>query len=519
MSILPRELASRYEVLSMMGEGGMGAVYKVRHNELDRICVIKVMQAQLQTNPQLRERFLGEARKGALVSHPNIATVLDFFVGSNGTACLVMEYVDGKNLADVLESEPEPLNYKTAADIIIQALDALACLHSKKLVHRDISPDNLMLTYDPAGHRVVKLIDLGIAKSLEPASGPGSTVFFVGKSAYAPPEQFGNQVDTRSDIYSMGVVLYKLLTKALPIVAKDFAAYYAAHLQNELPRSFSETDPQGRVPESIRRVVLKALQKTPEDRYQTAEEFRDALQQALIGSATTVRELHPSRVVVPGTAEERLRMKKKTTRVLMLVFGTLAAAVLGPATAWILTAVRHPSLPPSIAASSTATAGSTVEVTGSLAPPANSPGTILVPDRSGSSRAVTEGKRLADAGDMLGAHEAFDRATKADPSNAYAWANVGAAAVKLGRPDEAKTAYRRALLLDPNNWLAHYNLGCVYARTGERDEAFNQLERAIAQLKAVRSRSDLESLFAKIKNDDALRILRNDERFVSLLSQ
>src|SRR2546430_6461728 len=226
MSILPRELASRYEVLAMMGEGGMGAVYKVRDNELDRICVIKVMHLQLQNNPSLRQRFLGEAKKGAQVSHPNVATVFDFFVGSNGTACLVMEYVDGKTLADILDHRAEPFDFKEAAEIVRQALAAVADLHTRKLVHRDISPDNLMLTHDSAGNLVVKLIDLGIAKSLEENSGSDGTGFFIGKGAYAPPEQFGDQVDARSDIYSMGVVLYKMLTNTLPIVANDFAGFY-----------------------------------------------------------------------------------------------------------------------------------------------------------------------------------------------------------------------------------------------------------------------------------------------------
>lgn len=524
MSILPRELESRYEVLEMMGEGGMGAVYKVRHNELDRICVIKVMQAQLQNNPALRERFLGEAKKGAQVSHPNIAAVLDFFVGSNGTACLVMEYIDGRNLRDVLETSREPLDYKTAAQIVIQGLDALACLHGKKLVHRDISPDNLMLTHDSLGNQVVKLIDLGIAKSLEPTAEPGSTVFFIGKCAYAPPEQFGNQVDTRSDIYSMGVVLYQLLTKTLPIVAKDFASFYVAHQRNDLPRPFSETDPNGRVPGSVRRVVLKALEKKPDDRFQTAEEFRDELQRAVISGASTVRET-PVQRTVPDASFVRSRKRR---RAIGITAGGIILTVLVAILSSMLNRVPDP-FPPTrspvlTTAPKSTTSGTTVNVTGSQQPtqpatPTDTSPAPPAPDPKGAAAAVTEGKKLADTGDLRGAYDAYDRATKADPSSPYAWANLGAAAAKLGRPAEAAQAYQRSLTIDPDNWLAHYNLGCLFARAGKRDEAYGQVERAVDQLRRhARSPSELESFMEGIRTDDALKELRNDRRFTALLA-
>jgi serine/threonine-protein kinase len=515
MSILPKELASRYEVLAMMGEGGMGAVYKVRHSELDRICVIKVMHLQLQNNPALRQRFLGEAKKGAQINHPNVATVLDFFVGSNGTACLVMEYVDGKNLADVLEERSEPLGYKEAADVAKQALAALACLHSMKLVHRDISPDNLMLTHDTAGNLLVKLIDLGIAKSLEETGGSDGTGFFIGKGAYAPPEQFGNHVDARSDIYAMGVVLYKMLTKTLPIVANDFAGFYAAHHKNTPPRPFSETDPKNLVPEGIRRVVLKGIEKKPENRFQSADEFRDALQRAVSGGATTVHE-EQMRPTLPVVSIEREPIARAIgIAIVAAIIAGIALHYLLPRDAAVKTPMPH--------AGGTVTSGTDIDVPGSAPPPTNTAPPQAPADlnakRAVAAAAMTEGKRLASNGDLTGAYAAYERATAADPSSAFAWANLGAAAALLGRPADATQAYRRSLAIEPENWLAHYNIGCQLVREGKQNEAFSHIERAVTQLRQqVRSPAKLQPLLESIRTDEALKDLRNESRFTNLLA-
>jgi serine/threonine-protein kinase len=509
----------------MMGEGGMGAVYKVRHNELDRICVIKVMHLQLQNNPALRQRFLGEAKKGAQISHPNVAAVLDFFVGSNGTACLVMEYVDGKNLADALDERADPLDYKEAAEIARQALAALGCMHAMKLVHRDISPDNLMLTHDTAGNLVVKLIDLGIAKSLEETGTSDGTGFFIGKGAYAPPEQFGNHVDARSDIYAMGVVLYKMLTKTLPIVANDFAGFYAAHHKNTPPRPFSETDPRNLVPEGIRRVVLKALEKKPENRFQSADEFRDALQRAVSAGATTVHEEQMRKPTAPNTVISIQRAFISIQRqplAIVAIGGTIIAGI-------IVEIGKHYMLPhdaavkaPTPVIGGTATSGTDIVVPGAVPPSTKTAPTQSPADSDGkraAAAAITDGKRLASTGDMTGAYAAYERATVADPSSAFGWANLGAAAAMLGRPADAAQAYKRSLEIDPENWLAHYNLGCQLAREGKRDEAFSHVERAVMQLRQqVRSPEKLQSFLDNIRTDQALKDLRNESRFTNLLA-
>jgi eukaryotic-like serine/threonine-protein kinase len=278
MAVLAKEIEATYEVLAKMGEGGMGSVYKVRHRFFDEIRVIKIMQAELQAVDELKERFLGEAKRGKQLRHPNLAEVLDFSITEDGTAYIVMEYIDGINLRQLLQRKDGPLDYRTVIPIAQQALDALGFLHSKKFVHRDISPDNLMLTRDGDVERV-KLIDLGIAKSLESTRHLTMAGKFLGKLQYASPEQFGGEVDARSDIYSFGLVLYELLTNERPITG-DSLSLIRGHVSVP-PRPFTETDPGNHVPLAVRAAVLKALEKNPADRFQDAAEFAEALNAAL----------------------------------------------------------------------------------------------------------------------------------------------------------------------------------------------------------------------------------------------
>lgn len=295
--MLSPEIEATYEVLQTMG-GGMGAVYKVRHRLFGDIRIIKVMQAALAENQALKDRFCAEARRGKQLDHRNIARVLDFQIGSNGNPHLFMEYIDGITVHDEFARRGGPLETATVVMIGVQTLAALDYLHSHNLIHRDISPDNLMIAKDRDGTPVIKLIDLGIAKSLEETAIVTRTGSFMGKITYASPEQSGGVVDARSDFYSLGVVLYELLTANKPIIGANTAQILIAHHQTP-PRPFSETDPHGLVPEKLRQVVLKALAKKPEDRYQTATEFAAALQNSL--AERTATHLAPAAPTVPAT--------------------------------------------------------------------------------------------------------------------------------------------------------------------------------------------------------------------------
>jgi serine/threonine protein kinase/outer membrane protein assembly factor BamD (BamD/ComL family) len=275
---LDREIEAKYEVLAKMGEGGFGSVYKVRHKVFQEIRVIKTAKYPASETAE-RTRFITEAKRGYHFRHEGIARVLDFEITSEGTAYIAMEFIDGMNLRELFTVSRSLMEPARVIDIALQTLDALGYLHERGVVHRDISPDNLMLTRGDAASQRIKLIDLGIAKSMEGSQSLTLDGRFIGKVSYASPEQFSGTADQRSDLYSLGVVMYELLTGARPIKSTDPRAIMAAHLMGEL-RSFDDVDPAGRVSPDLRAVVTRALQRDPAKRFQNAAELASALQAA-----------------------------------------------------------------------------------------------------------------------------------------------------------------------------------------------------------------------------------------------
>jgi TonB family protein len=272
LALLNEQINGKYEILGTMREGGMGTLYKVRHRLLDEVRVVKVIRSPADRVGEGADRFLHEARAANRLRHPNVAILHDFAIADDGQAFIVMEHIDGWNLLEVLSGygpPPIPLTLEIAR----QSLKALGYLHRHKIVHRDVSPDNLMLSRDVDGHPLVKLIDLGIAKTLEGQGGLTTTGVFLGKPRYGSLERFsGGGWDERSDLYSFGVVLYELLTGRVPIAGSDPASLMAGHLFRP-PLDFADTDPNGNVPPEFRALVLQALAKKPEERIASAEAF------------------------------------------------------------------------------------------------------------------------------------------------------------------------------------------------------------------------------------------------------
>jgi serine/threonine-protein kinase len=270
-----RRIEGKYEILEKLREGGMGAIYKVRHRLLDEIRVIKLMRQQLVEDEELKARFLREARMAIKLRHPNIAQLYDFTLDADGTAFIVMEFIDGTNLDEVAALHGPP-SLDFTLEVARQSLKALGYLHTRGFIHRDISPDNLMLTEDEDGQPLVKLIDLGLARTLESVgdSPLTHTGTFLGKLRYAAPEQFQveGRVDARTDLYAFGVVLYVLLTNRFPVQGQDAPSLMAGHLFRP-PLDFAESDPTGRVPAGLRAAVLKLLAKDPEERFTSAREL------------------------------------------------------------------------------------------------------------------------------------------------------------------------------------------------------------------------------------------------------
>jgi serine/threonine protein kinase len=303
MDTLAQSLEGKYEILSKIKEGGMGAIYLVRHRLLGELRVIKIMKPEVAESEEQQKRFFREAQTATRLRHQNITTFYDFVLGEDGTAYMVMEFVDGINVHDLLQSQgPAPV--ALAMDLSRQSLSALGYLHRKGIIHRDISPDNIMVTHDDEGRPEVKLIDLGIAKMANSQSELTAADVFVGKLRYCSPEHLNGgagarNLDARSDLYSYGVVLYEMLTGKLPFVGDSVQALVAAQLFRP-PIPIEESDPHGLVSPALRQVVMKALEKKPESRYQTADEFTRALEAAFPLTATPETRAAISQYIAPA---------------------------------------------------------------------------------------------------------------------------------------------------------------------------------------------------------------------------
>ena len=260
-----------YKILDKIGEGGMGVVYKGMDLGLERLVAIKVLTPDFAHNPELIERFRSEARAQANLNHTNITT-LYAFLQIEGRCLIVMEYIEGETFEDLLVRGGK-LPWQPAVALAQQALHGLGFAHRMNIIHRDIKPSNLMLT----NSGVVKIMDFGIAKALG-GSTKTRTGLQMGTPQYMSPEQIrGRQVDARSDLYSLGITLYQLLSGDLPFQADSDYELMSAHINTPPPVL---TDIHTDVPGGIEQCVRKALAKEPEGRFQNAEEFTTALDRA-----------------------------------------------------------------------------------------------------------------------------------------------------------------------------------------------------------------------------------------------
>ncbi len=275
----------KYQILSRLGVGGMGEVYKVVHVDLNAIRVIKLMRSAIADDPGAHERFLREARLATRISHPNVGTLYDFSTLEDGSRYMVWEFIEGINIHELIE-ERGPLSPRYAAKLAIQALQGLEAVHRAGIVHRDVSPENLMITHDSSGEERVKIIDLGIAKQWsEETDEKTKTGMFVGKWKYCSPEHLGilpegERIDGRADIYSFGIVLYEMLTGTTPFQATTPHGYLMLHA-SERPRPLRQVNPSVTSSPELEGVILRALEKNRANRFASARDFAQALETLL----------------------------------------------------------------------------------------------------------------------------------------------------------------------------------------------------------------------------------------------
>lgn len=282
-------IVNNYEVGQLLGEGGMGAVYEATHPVLGRKAAIKVLKPEFSTNRELVQRFINEARAANAIAHPNIIDVIDVGILPEGIPYMMMEYLSGETLAERL-SRVKRLSLDEALNVTLQTAAALEAAHAAGIIHRDLKPDNLFLQADPKNpvQEQVKILDFGIAKLRgEPGIATPTTEagLLIGTPLYMSPEQcMGNlnQIDHRSDIYSLGIILYEMLCGQPPFRGKSSSELLIQHVTAEpaSPRQFLPD-----IPPHIEFTILKALQKDRLDRIQSMDEFQSLLTNRHIGTS------------------------------------------------------------------------------------------------------------------------------------------------------------------------------------------------------------------------------------------
>jgi eukaryotic-like serine/threonine-protein kinase len=363
MATTPNILLDRYEVGRLLGAGGMAEVFEGRDRLLARRVAIKVLQVQFARDPSFLIRFKREAQAAASLSHPNIVGVYD--TGSeDGTHFIVMEYVDGRTLKEVIRAEG-PLYPERAAEICADVCSALVAAHARGLIHRDIKPGNVMLTPDGK----VKVMDFGIARATTSET-ITQTAAVVGTAQYISPEQAqGQAVDYRSDLYSLGCCLYEMLTGTVPFTGATPVAIAYRHVREDpTPPRMLNAD----VPAPLEAICLKAMAKLPDNRYQTAAEFQSDLERfrngqpvqatPLLDSAATTQAIprgdggaDPTAMLGGAADYAEPYEEERRTSVGWIVVSVLALLLVGAAAFFITRALTSADTPTATTVATTAT--------------------------------------------------------------------------------------------------------------------------------------------------------------------
>ncbi len=479
-SIVGRIVADRYQVLEKLGEGGMGQVYLAEHVRMGRRCALKVINPRLVSDTGAIARFDREASSASRIAHPNVAAVYDFGEASDGVVYLAMEYVAGESLKAILARDG-PLSPRRAVRIAEQIADGLTAAHELGIVHRDLKPDNIMIGTNRDGTDCVKVVDFGIAKVLHHESERlTSTGLAVGTPLYMSPEQLAaDPVDERSDVYSLGLLIFEMLTGTLPFPTTRDATF--ARLVQP-PRTLADTRPDVAWPSPLERVLARALSREKEERYTSAEDVKHDVRQVV--------DAHWPELAAPGQgrrdarSQPRVPGRRRSRTALAALFG--AAVIIS--IAWLAVGGIERDPVPAQSAESGGTVGEPVEPPGeTAAPPAGLRIVERSPQRSPRGREVAPSSAAGvvapdavDATAKLRQLETWTNASTGDAASARrALAELPDLLPRLTSADDTVAAYYHAanahLLLDQPREACHLLL-----RIEEQAQRHRYLARAVA---------------------------------------
>lgn len=314
-------IGDKYEILAVVGGGAMGLVYKARHTLMKRTVALKMLHPNMVVDEGTVKRFQKEAEALSCLNHPNILTVFDFGVSKTGQPYLVTDYLEGQTVAELLEQN-ERADWMRTLRIFTQVCSALAHAHKHGVIHRDIKPSNIMLVNFEEQSDFVKILDFGIAKVVsdvpEGSSSLTRTGEVFGSPLYMSPEQCrGKALDSRSDIYSLGCVMYRTLTGQPALFGQDLVECLYKHV-NEEPQPLTLVTPEANIPPELEAVVLKCLAKDPAARYQTMADLKDALNSIIRSAggavaddqeASSVMDYSGTPITTPSDAAKDLQAK------------------------------------------------------------------------------------------------------------------------------------------------------------------------------------------------------------------
>ncbi len=299
----------RYEILSVLGSGAMGMVYKCRHDVLGRVVAIKTLRLQRTTDDRTQKRFIREAQMGYRLDHENLIGLVDFGNMANGDPYLVMEFVSGQSLYEIMKRE-RYLIPERAVSIFAQVCDGLSHAHQRGVIHRDLKPANILVIHNEGGPEKIKIVDLGVAKMVQggeddQAEAITMTGEVCGSPIYLSPEQcMYQELDARTDIYSLGVCLYECLTGVPPLRGATVYDTIYMHV-HEMPRPFGQVGANPDIPKRLEEVVFRCLQKQPKDRFETMAQLKHELQAALKTQSEAINVLPPESLFGSGSGSHK----------------------------------------------------------------------------------------------------------------------------------------------------------------------------------------------------------------------